>query len=205
MLVRGGIMRTIVAIMVAAGMAAGAAQAGEVRSSWLTRIQAVAAEDGGAESKPPTAAPRPPVAQAPITPPQSAHPPAAPLPPVAEIPPETQEPATPPPNATPTPRPPILAVDAPVFTMTGEHVAAIGVGVVGGMVILDGVLGVPMAAAAFVGGLAGQLWHTTYQAPVAEARINHRTTGHIWQEAVARDGAAKKRWLQTVRADGHEG
>jgi hypothetical protein len=196
-------MRSLVAVMVAASFTVATAQAGETRYKWVLQpIQAV--EDGGeVAAPPPLSAPRPPVAEAPAVPPSPVAPfaatPAPAAPPVVGTAPEEAEPPT-----VPAPRPPSVATPAEttVFSMTGEHVAAIGVGVIGGLVILDGVLGVPAAAAAFVGGLAGQWWHTTYQVPSSEYRVNRRVPLHVVQEAAARDGAANGRLLKVVTPDG---
>ncbi|CAA7618286.1 exported hypothetical protein [Candidatus Terasakiella magnetica] len=84
----------------------------------------------------------------------------------------------------------------PVFVVTGEHLAAISIGVIGGLVVLDSVIGVPTAAAAFVGGLAGQWWHSTHSAPTSDIySVTHRTTSRVWSISAARDGAIRDRWL----------
>jgi hypothetical protein len=193
-------MRSVVAVVAASILAIGTAQAGEYPYNWLVhRAQAV--DDGGDDPVRPSPAPRPPVQQAPVAPPSlspsppSVQPPAV-SPPLAEAQPDDSVEPTPPPS------PRSSADTAPVFAMTGEHVAAITVGVIGGLVILDGVLGVPAAAAAFVGGLAGQWWHTTYRTPNQEYRVNHRTPLRVMQEAAGHDTSASGRWLKIAGADG---
>ena len=146
---------------------------------------------------PPAVAPRPPVAQAPVAP---YHPPVVGQPPSVELTPprpETQD--TPLAQVNPdgqdtqaaAPRPPRVVVvppDEPVFTVTGSQLASIGVGAVGGMIFLDGLIGLP--AAAFIGGLAGQWYYTNNIAPDEAVRVKQRATGQQWQTAVTRDGGA---------------
>ena len=203
-------MRSVVAMVIMAQMVAGGALADEIRprlgAAWLFPAQAN--DESTAPAEPPAprhAAPRPPVAQAPA-PPQSAEETPAPQPA-----PEALEPPAPPPaaQAAPAPSAPLPPVfgpqGEPVLVMTVPHLAAIGVGVIGGLIVLDGVLGVPTAAAAFVGGLTGQWWHTNYQAPAPDHRVIFRSTPRAWQDTAGRDGAMPQRWLRQIHDDGREG
>lgn len=138
-------------------------------------------------AEPAPAAPQPPAAQAPV-----AQSPAAQSPGVQA--PVTQAPAGVPPAA--------AAASSPMFSMPAEQLTAIGVGVIGGLVVLDSV-GVPTAAAAFLGGLAGQLWYSYNSAPPSpDYSVTQRITSRSWHDAAVRDGAVmNRRWLYPVNLE----
>lgn len=232
-------MRKTIAILAAAHLAAGAAHAGDLRSSLAGRlVPAQAHAVGIAAAEPPaperagravvvqaplplptnpaaeaaasadatTAIPVP--APAPVTVPPPPAPPAVtqaqPNPaPVQAAPAQPHNPAAP---AVPQTLPAPVAPDAalPGFAMSGEQLATIGVGVIGGLIILDSI-GVPTAAAAFVGGLAGQWWYSVNHGPSDDYVVTRRVTNRLWQDAAIRDGEAmNRRWLRPVR-DGRDG
>ena len=203
-------MRSVVAMVIMAQMVAGGALADEIRprlgAAWLFPAQAN--DESTAPAEPPAprhAAPRPPVAQAPA-PPQSAEETPAPQPAPEALEPPPRPPAAQAAPAPSAPLPPVFGPQGePVLVMTVPHLAAIGVGVIGGLIVLDGVLGVPTAAAAFVGGLTGQWWHTNYQAPAPDHRVIFRSTPRAWQDTAGRDGAMPQRWLRQIHDDGREG
>lgn len=123
------------------------------------------------------------------------EPPAASPPPAAQVPP----PPAPPAQAIPAP----YAFSMPTFSMPADHLAAIGIGVIGGLVILDTV-GVPAAAAAFIGGVAGQLWYSYNTAPPpAEYTVSQRVASRLWNNAAIRDDSAlNRRWLHIAHDGG---
>ncbi|MBX9633462.1 MAG: hypothetical protein K2X44_00650 [Magnetospirillum sp.] len=218
-------MRSFVATLIVVGLAIPSANAAESHRSLILRL-AQAAEDDLVAAAPrhavseappqPAAAPRPAVVADPaplqtLTP--RAVPPApvpeasqpapvqAPAPAQAQIapPPAAPVPQAPAPQAAaPLPPTPAPLPSQPIVAMTGEQMTAIGVGIIGGLLVLDGVIGVPPAAAAFIGGLAGQWWYGRQQAPAADYSITHRVTGPLWHDAALRgDGAFERRWLDT--------
>ena len=132
---------------------------------------------------------------------------AAPAPAATDAPPAQTQPVPAPQQQPPmTVQPPLAMEPAPswtsndvTFSMPAGQLAAIGVGVLGGLVVLDGI-GIPAAAAAFVGGLAGQAWYSyTYTPPAADYSVTQRITTRSWHDAAVRDGASmNRRWLQPV-------
>jgi len=199
-------MRTCFAIIVSSFALAGAAQAEPPRNAAGYYL---ISDDSATVPPPPAMAPRPPVAQAPVTPvrppvvaqdPSVDLTPSVPDSPLAQAQPDAHD------SQAASPHPPrvlLVPPDEPVFTITGNQLAAIGVGVIGGMILLDGLVGLP--AAAFVGGLAGQWYYTNNIAPDDEYRVNRRATGQQWQTAVVRDGTAAigARYMVPIRDEGY--
>lgn len=108
------------------------------------------------------------------------------------LPAQAQAPMMPPPiQAQPTP----AAPQSLVLGMTSDQVAAVGIGVVGGLVVLDGILGMPPALAAVLGGLAGNWYYQARQADLtAGAPLNFRIPSEFSRHA-AGSPVLEARWL----------
>lgn len=151
----------------------------------------------------PAVAPVVPVAPAPQAPVAAQPPAVAPAPPVMAQPAPAQ-PADKEAAPAQTPALPPAQPPAAMLAMPVEQLAAIGVGVIGGLIVLDSI-GVPTAAAAFLGGLAGQVWYSNTAAPATDYPLTQRITSRLWHDAAIRDGEAmNRRWLDKVN-DGRGG
>ncbi|HEY0833659.1 MAG TPA: hypothetical protein VGE72_07090 [Azospirillum sp.] len=103
------------------------------------------------------------------------------------------EPAQP---GTPPSVPPSAAPGAPqpLLNLEPQQIVAIGLGIVGGLIVLDGVIGVPTLVAAVIGGFAGNWFHHYTQRtsgakpnPVHYIADDGQPAVALWSSAVATD------------------
>lgn len=106
--------------------------------------------------------------------------------------PQTPSPGAP---AQPGPAPGI----APGFSLEPQQIVAIGLGVVAGMIVLDGVIGLPTVVAAVIGGFAGNWFHHYTQRtsgakpnPINYIAADEQQTVPLWSSAVATDRVAAR-------------
>jgi hypothetical protein len=80
--------------------------------------------------------------------------------------------------------------------LSSGNIGAIGVGIIGGLVVLDGMLGVPAALAALAGGIGGHLWYKQYEDENIVS-FQFRKPSHFAISHAAGNDAQRVRWLGT--------
>jgi hypothetical protein len=78
--------------------------------------------------------------------------------------------------------------------LSSGNIGAIGVGIIGGLVVLDGMLGVPAALAALAGGIGGHLWYKQYEDENIVS-LQFRKPSHFSINHAAGNDAQRARWL----------
>jgi hypothetical protein len=78
--------------------------------------------------------------------------------------------------------------------LSSGNIGAIGVGIIGGLVVLDGMLGVPAALAALAGGIGGHLWYKQYEEENIVS-FQFRKPSHFAISHAAENDAQRSRWL----------
>lgn len=91
-----------------------------------------------------------------------------------------------------------LPTQSRVMGFTSDQIAAIGIGVVGGLVVFDGFFSAPPLLSALLGGLIGNWYYHTKQDEMIGAAYFHRYPSDFARHALAQAPSIEARWLQPL-------